>query len=119
MELEQKRELAFLYLQDALEADEKFTVFDLILNDAEFRQCLKEELEFKKQIQQLQPAMESSIKIRLLNDIKYRLDTEKVNTSTNKSASPAWLPWSEFALRMTLPPIIYPVMKTLQRRLFT
>lgn len=116
MELERKKELAFLYLQGELEPDEKQIVFDLILRDEVFRQCLKEEVQLRERMRQLQTALEPSAEQRLLAVIKSKAEAQ-CKPAPDAAHEPSWLPWSEWALRLTLPPLVYPLINTLQRRL--
>lgn len=114
MELERMRELAFRYVHEALEPGEKPPVFGLIMHNEAFRRCLKEELELKARLQEKRTAMPPDLKAKLLAGIQ----AEAVGKGGQSDAEgdPAWLLWSEWALGLAAPPIVYPIIKTLQRR---
>ncbi|WP_274361438.1 hypothetical protein [Paenibacillus thermotolerans] len=115
MEHSRKQELAFLYLQGALEPEDKAAVFQLILHDEPFRECLKLEVELRENMKRLSAVMDDKAKQKLLAEIQRKADRRIDRT---ESKEPEWLQWSEWALRLTLPPVVYPIMKRLQRRLF-
>lgn len=144
MKLERKRELAFGYVHEALEPGDKMTVFDLILKDEVFRQYLKEEVELKSRMNSLKTSLNPMLKSRLLAEIRWKAENEFQVAAHDGGASsdgfpsqaekvleatPAlkvtepngapWIVWSEWVLQMTLPPLIVPLMKTLQRRCLT
>jgi hypothetical protein len=116
MELKSKRELAFLYIQGELSDEGKKVVFELILTDRMFVEMLKEELEVRERMKSLRTLMEPSAKSRLLASIKVSAKAEKKVAERRADGEPAWLSWSDWALKLTLPPLIYPIMNKLQRR---
>jgi hypothetical protein len=114
MELKSKRELAFQYIQGELSDEGKKVVFELILTDRMFVGMLKEELELRERMKSLRASIEPSAKSRLLASIK---ESARENVGASRAdGEPAWLSWSEWTLKLTLPPLIYPIMNKLQRR---
>jgi hypothetical protein len=172
MNLERNRELAFLYVQDGLDPEDKRTVYELILNDEAFRRYLQEEVKLRERMKRLRPAMDPALKNRLLTEIKTRateetaaeqraavqnsavprgieqrvaegvteqrlaehsiavqsaaeetvVESPAVNISPVKGSTvatePEWLRWSEWVLKMLTPPLVFPLIKYLQRRCF-
>lgn len=111
-----KQELAFLYVTDALEAEDKPAVFHLVLHDPAFRQYLKGEVELRTRLQRIQTRIDPSARSRLYAKMRQQIEQNEASPDTRL---PSWLHWSEFALRMTLPPRLYPMFKTIQRRCVT
>jgi hypothetical protein len=117
VEASRKRELAFLYLHNELGNEEKQIVFGLILHDETFRRLLKEELELRERMKCVRTRLEPDNKSKLLAAVKLRALEEAETVQPAASGEPAWLRWSEWTLRLALPPLVYPIMKILQRRL--
>ncbi|MCS7458917.1 hypothetical protein N0M98_02080 [Paenibacillus doosanensis] len=120
MEIEEKREWALRYVQGLLGEQEKRTVFELILTDAEFKRCLKEEVELFAKLRQLRSSLQPDRKRELLAAIKRQAAADRSDAANEaqEEARP-WIWWSELTLQLTLPPVIYPMMKFLQRRCLT
>jgi hypothetical protein len=116
MEINQKQDLAFLYIQGELSSNELPRVFQLMLEDEAFRQCLKQEIEFKNQLKNLQIVMEPTLKKQWFSQINESILQQTAPKKGKDFTEPAWLYWSEWTLKMTLPPIVYPFIKILQRR---
>jgi hypothetical protein len=108
-----KQELAFLYAADALEAEDKPVVFHLVLHDPAFRQFLKEEVELRAKLRSLRMPMDPFDRSRLYASMQQQIKPSRAKPDADV---PNWLHWSEFALRLTLPSRLFPMIKTIQRR---
>ena len=123
-DVDRLRELASLYVRDRLDFDDKAAVFRLILTDELFKRLLKEEVELRKRMEAIRvrhmPA--PARKTRLLNEIRIRAEQERrdaVRLRQAESVKSDWLPWSEWTLRLATPPIVFPIIRILQRRFLT
>lgn len=131
MDDNRKQELAFLYLHGELPAEEKPLVFELILQDEDFRRCLKEELTLREQWAHLRHTVPDHLYQSVLNDI--RAEQVRLAQAAQRTADeaahdeippadvqePAWLAVSEKLLSLMMPSLIYPMIKHLQRRCLT
>lgn len=109
-----KQELAFLYVMDALETDNKPAVFQLLLEDAQFRQYVKEEVELRDRLRYIRVKLDPAVQTRLYERIQHQMKNGA--TGDFKIEQPSRIHWDEYALRLTLPPLVVPIVKTLQRR---
>lgn len=102
-----KKELAFRYIHGSVQDDEKLQVFELIINDLEFKQILKSELELKKAMNCFRETLDIETKTMWLEKLKskaYQLEEER-NSEID------WLHWIVQWMAPAMPPSIHNLLK--------
>ncbi|MCL6459074.1 MAG: hypothetical protein K6T85_13795, partial [Gorillibacterium sp.] len=87
MEYSCKQELAFLYLHGELKAELKPTVFELILHDEKFRQCLKEEVAFREKMSKFRQVLPQEAYDRMLADLRNQVEIERIPSKKTQGRS--------------------------------
>lgn len=96
-------DLALRFLQHSLDSQEKQTVQRLIMESAQFKEVLKEEIALKRKLQTLKKTLPSEVKARIHIRTKNKL---------------AYAQLLKPVLEATLPEILRPFLQLLQRRVF-
>lgn len=118
MDDNRKQELAFLYAGGRLEPDQMPIVFELILRDETFRHYLKEEVELRAALQRMRTGIDPSVKRRLLAEIERRMEPQDGGADADPEPF-SRRAWGEWALQLATPPLVLPIIQTLQRRCLT
>jgi len=106
MKPEEKQELATLYATDRLPLEHKPIVFRLILEDAEFKAMLREEIQWASRMKGCRVSMNPSRKAASLANIRARLakeDKDEREMIVRKAC--------EETLRLLLPGVVFPYVR--------